>query len=322
MGETRLPLRVMTLFQRGGASKHKLRTRYEACRFKAQKRQVPQNCHRAHVQSASQSIMFTNVDLHRVQEYHDKVHGDPRKLSGYKELASFNFEKRDLASFPANIGSSQRRRFCVVHIRRDSRDESQCHDDNDSACADDLDEAASMASSVVEKDVDVKDLTGASKEILLAIIQRLDISTILSGTGLGRTNNGAEAYVTNGKLNEFDCTLLAKHRRTVLQQIGSQPSSPQSTESATRSVLFSSPRPFSFHQVLSFLAASRVTDDGDVHPSVVCQCSVLTLGSRAPHEKITVCQFSHQLFTRHRSLHWRSSVLSEVLKSNVNGIVC
>ena len=41
--------------------------------------------------------MFTNVDLHTVQEYHDKVYGNTRKLTGDQELASFDFEKRDIA---------------------------------------------------------------------------------------------------------------------------------------------------------------------------------------------------------------------------------
>ena len=30
----------------------------------------------AHLQSSGQSIMFTNVDLHTVQEYHDNVYGE------------------------------------------------------------------------------------------------------------------------------------------------------------------------------------------------------------------------------------------------------
>ena len=52
-------------------------------------------------------------------------------------------------------------------------------------------------------------------------------------------------------------------------------------------VLLSCPVAFSFHHVLStlILAASRVTDDGDVHPNVVGQWDFLTLGSRALCEK-------------------------------------
>ena len=42
---------------------------------------------------------------------------------------------------------------------------------------------------------------------------------MLLGTGLGRTNNGAEADMTKGKWSEFGCTLLAKHRRAVFQHI-------------------------------------------------------------------------------------------------------
>ena len=182
-----------------------------------------QNCHKAHMRSSGQSIVFTSVDLHTVQEYHDKVHGDTRKLAGDQELASFNLEKRDLASSAATI-AVKAWEFCVVDLRRDCGDEdcvmmtapnAKRHrgSTSDSAYADDLDEAASMASSVVETDVDMKYLTGTSKEVLSPIIKRLYITVILSGTGLGRTNNGVEAYMTNGKLSEFDCTLLAKHRR-------------------------------------------------------------------------------------------------------------
>ena len=78
-----------------------------------------------------------------------------------------------------------------------------------------------MASSVVEKDVDMNYFTGTSKEILSAIITRLDTTTILLGTGLGHTNNGAETYMTNGKFSEFDGTLLSQHRRAVLHHISS-----------------------------------------------------------------------------------------------------
>ena len=71
--------------------------------------------------------------------------------------------------------------------------------------------------------------------------------------------------MTNGKLSQFDCTLLAKHRRAVLQQIVSQ--------------LASCPDLFSCHQVLItlILAVLRVMGDGDVHLDVVCpmKCSDL-----------------------------------------------
>ena len=46
----------------------------------------------------------------------------------------------------------------------------------DRVCADDLDEAAWMASSVVEKDADMKYFTGISKKILSAIIKRSSTS--------------------------------------------------------------------------------------------------------------------------------------------------
>ena len=115
--------------------------------------------------------------------------GDTRKFADDQELASFNFEKRDLASSAATIGGSKRggsawsiseeaaeTKAAVItttpSAKRDRRSSSE------SACADDLDEAASTASSVVEKDVDMKYLTGTSKEILSAIIKRLDITTI------------------------------------------------------------------------------------------------------------------------------------------------
>ena len=65
MGDTGRPLRKMTLFQQGVAFKHKLLMRYDEL--------VRQSCRKAHLQSSGRSIMFTNVDLHTVQEYHDCV---------------------------------------------------------------------------------------------------------------------------------------------------------------------------------------------------------------------------------------------------------
>ena len=55
----------------------------------AQGQLVLQDCLKAHLQRSGQSVMFTNVDLLTVQEYHDKVYGDTRKLAG-QEVASFN----------------------------------------------------------------------------------------------------------------------------------------------------------------------------------------------------------------------------------------
>ena len=74
-------------------------------------------------------------------------------------------------------------------------------------------------------------------------------------------------YTTSGKLSEFDCTLLAKDRRAVLQQIGSQLVPPQSTDSATRFVWLSYPDLSSCHHVLFtlILAVSRV-----IWVTVVC----------------------------------------------------
>ena len=279
----------MTQFQLFGASKHKLRMSYNDCRFEAQGQLLLQNCRKAHLQSSGQSITFTNV--HTVQEYLDKVYVDTRKLAEHQEY----FEKRDLARSAATIAALKRRgsaqsiseetaELTTPHARRHRGSTS------DSACTDDLDEAASMASPAVEKDVDMKYLTGTSKEMLTAIIKRLDTTSMLSGTGLGRTNNGADAYMTNGKLSEFDCTRLAKHRRVVLKELVSQLAFPQSTESATRSVWLSCPDHFSCHHVpiIHILAVSRVMGGGDVHPDVVCHRSVLTLGTRALHEETTV----------------------------------
>ena len=55
MGETGLPLREMTLFQQGGASKHKLRMIHGDCCFEARGQLVLQNCHKAHLQRSGQS---------------------------------------------------------------------------------------------------------------------------------------------------------------------------------------------------------------------------------------------------------------------------
>ena len=74
LGDAGLPLREVSLFHRGGASMHKLRMSYGDCRFEAQGQLALWSCHTAHLQSVGQSIMFTSVDLHTVQEYHDKVH--------------------------------------------------------------------------------------------------------------------------------------------------------------------------------------------------------------------------------------------------------
>ena len=103
MGDTRLLLREMTPFQQAGASKHKLRKSYDDFRFEALGQMVQQNCHNAHLQSSDQSIMFTSADLHTVQEYRDKVYGDTLKFARDQELASFNFEKHDLASCAGTI---------------------------------------------------------------------------------------------------------------------------------------------------------------------------------------------------------------------------
>ena len=126
---------------------------------------------------------------------------------------------------------------------------------SDSACANDLDEAASVASSVVEKDVDMKYLTGTSKEVHRTHEQR-------------RRGVHDDWQVDRVRLH---ASREASPRGA--STIGSQPSYPQSTESSSRSVSLSCPDPFCFHHVLStfILAASRVTDDGDVHPDVVCQ---------------------------------------------------
>ena len=104
MGDTGLPLREVTPFQPGGASKHKLMS-YDDCRFEAQGPLVLQNCRAAHFQSSGHSIMFKNEDLRTVQEYDDKVYGITRKLAEDQESASFNSEKRDLASSAAIAGS-------------------------------------------------------------------------------------------------------------------------------------------------------------------------------------------------------------------------
>ena len=66
---------------------------YDDSRFEAQGQLVLQNCNSAQMQIPGQSIMLTNVDLHTVLVYHDKVRGDPRNLAGDQELS---FEKRDL----------------------------------------------------------------------------------------------------------------------------------------------------------------------------------------------------------------------------------
>ena len=111
-----------------------------------------QSCHKAHLPGPRQSVMVTGVDLHTVQDHHDKVHGDTRKLPGDQALVGFNFEKRH-------------RGFCAADFRPDCGDEGRCHyanpsakrqrgSNSDSSFADVLDEAASMASSVSEKDVD------------------------------------------------------------------------------------------------------------------------------------------------------------------------
>ena len=81
MGDRGLQLREMTQFQQEEASKHKHRTTYDDCRFNTQGQLVLQKSHKADSQSSSQSSMFTNVDLHNIQEYHDKVCGGTRKLA-------------------------------------------------------------------------------------------------------------------------------------------------------------------------------------------------------------------------------------------------
>ena len=176
----------MTPFQKGGASKHKLRMTYDECRFEAQGQLVMQNCEKAHLQSSARSIMFTSVDLRTVQEWHDRVYGDARKLVGDR----LNFEKRDLASSAATIAGLKRG---VLRGRSAEKADVMMTTPNakrhtgstsDSVCADDPDEAASMASSVVQKDVDVQYLIGTSKEILSDIINWLDITTIGDGSGL------------------------------------------------------------------------------------------------------------------------------------------
>ena len=52
-----------------------------------------------------------------------------------------------------------------------------------------------MTSSVVEKDVDMKYLTGTSKEVLSALVKRLDITTILSVRAPDRAKNRAEGQM-------------------------------------------------------------------------------------------------------------------------------
>ena len=161
-----------------------------------------------------------------------------------------------------------------------------------------------------------RDFTGTSKELLSVIIKRLDIHTILSGTGLGRTNNGAEAYMAIGKLSQYDCTLLAKHR---------QLSYLQSNESATRSVWLSCPDFFSFHHVPSTLivTVSRVTGDGE-QQFVICG----TLDAQGVDGEPAIFLNSCLVATRTnsflvgRSALSRSFDLCEVLKNNVKGIVC
>ena len=90
MGDTRLPVRELLLFQEIGASKHMLRMSCDDCRFEEQCQLVMPNTQKAH---SGKSIMFTNVDLHNVQD-HGKVHGVPRKPAGDQELAGHNLEKR------------------------------------------------------------------------------------------------------------------------------------------------------------------------------------------------------------------------------------
>ena len=76
MGNTRLPLPETTPFQQDGASKHKLRISYDDCCLEAQGQLFLQSCQKAHLQSSGKSIMFKDVDLHTVQEYHDKMYSD------------------------------------------------------------------------------------------------------------------------------------------------------------------------------------------------------------------------------------------------------
>ena len=116
-----LPLREMSLFQQGGASMHKLRMSCDDWRSEGQGQLMLQSCHKAHLQISGQSIMFTNVHLHTVQDYHDKVDGETRKLAGDQELASFNFEKGDFAISAATTGRRKAWGFCVVDLRKRRR---------------------------------------------------------------------------------------------------------------------------------------------------------------------------------------------------------
>ena len=85
-------------------------------------------------------------------------------------------------------------------VGSDDDDDASNEDSDDEACASD---DAGLG--------DVGKLTGNSNEILQALKHRLQVTSILDGHRLGRSLNGSQAYLSNGKLNETDRHFLKRH---------------------------------------------------------------------------------------------------------------
>ena len=229
VGKEVLPFRQLLLLQRSTTMKNTTRMSPEEQAFEAQGQLAYEAAHSQWSSANSMDAMYGSSQLLEIFDYLRRVEKSgtsPAALTpGFPpHLAASSMELGGTAtpvvapfSSPAKRGSEDLTTEDEAALQPETPG-SAASTTKKPRCA-----AGSCAESVwdgslVDEDelfradeIEIKNLQGSSPEILQAIVSKLRISLVLKGVGLGRQCNGAEAYHTNGKLNEWDSNLLTKH---------------------------------------------------------------------------------------------------------------